>query len=517
MKSSSYSGAARPRKRTGADHFGLFTLFLLLAASLALYIRLMATGMLSNLYLIILMVVLIVLNAVSVIVQLPLRRNKAGKLIMGIVSLLLSGAMLYGVVAVNSVQSALSKIVGKMTETEITEVRVMNDNPATSMGDTRGYTFGYIADADTKNTQSILDEISKSFGTIKSKGYDSMTALADALYDDEVDAILINQGYVDLLTEKDGYTDFRDQTRVLYTYTTTHEVDPIVPNTSITKEPFVVYCSGIDARVDDISAKSRSDVNILAVVNPTTKQILLVNTPRDYYLPLARNGELDKLTHAGLYGIDESMKVLGNLYGVQADYYVRVNFAGLVKIVDALGGVDIESDANFSCVPMETPDGNGDYTYQKYSFTKGINHGNGSQALAFARERKAFADGDNRRGQHQMTVIKAIVNKACSSAVLTKYQELLKAASDAFITNMPYADISSLVQMQLGDMADWNITTYAVSGEGSTEYCYALGDKAWVMIKDSSKVNTAKNMIQQVINGEVPTTSSSDSNCPHTN
>ena len=512
MKSSSYSGAARPRKRTGADHFGLFTLFLLLAASLALYIRLMATGMLSNLYLIILMVVLIVLNAVSVIVQLPLRRNKAGKLIMGIVSLLLSGAMLYGVVAVNSVQFALSKIVGKMTETEITEVRVMNDNPATSMGDTRGYTFGYIADADTKNTQSILDEISKSFGTIKSKGYDSMTALADALYDDEVDAILINQGYVDLLTEKDGYTDSRDQTRVLYTYTTTHEVDPIVPNTSITKEPFVVYCSGIAARVDDSSAKSRSDVNILAVVNPTTKQILLVNTPRDYYLPLARNGELDKLTHAGLYGIDESMKVLGNLYGVQADYYVRVNFAGLVKIVDALGGVDIESDANFSCVPMETPDGNGDYTYQKYSFTKGINHVNGSQALAFARERKAFADGDNRRGQHQMTVIKAIVNKACSSAVLTKYQELLKAASDAFITNMPYADISSLVQMQLGDMADWNITTYAVSGEGSTEYCYALGDKAWVMIKDSSKVNTAKNMIQQVINGEVPTTSSSDSN-----
>lgn len=512
MKSSSYSGAARPRKRTGADHFGLFTLFLLLAASLALYIRLMATGMLSNLYLIILMMVLIVLNAVSVIVQLPLRRNKAGKLIMGIVSLLLSGAMLYGVVAVNSVQSALSKIVGKMTETEITEVRVMNDNPATSMGDTKGYTFGYIADADTKNTQSILDEISKSFGTIKSKGYDSMTALADALYDDEVDAILINQGYVDLLTEKDGYTDFRDQTRVLYTYTTTHEVDPIVPNTSITKEPFVVYCSGIDARVDDISAKSHSDVNILAVVNPTTKQILLVNTPRDYYLPLARNGELDKLTHAGLYGIDESMKVLGNLYGVQADYYVRVNFAGLVKIVDALGGVDIESDANFTCVPMETPDGNGDYTYQKYSFTKGINHVNGSQALAFARERKAFADGDNRRGQHQMTVIKAIVNKACSSAVLTKYQELLKAASDAFITNMPYADISSLVQMQLGDMADWNITTYAVSGEGSTEYCYALGDKAWVMIKDSSKVNTAKNMIQQVINGEVPTTSSSDSN-----
>ena len=511
MKSSRYSGTARPRKRTGADHFGLFTLFLLLAASLALYIRLMATGMLSNLYLIILMVVLIVLNAVSVIVQLPLRRNKAGKLIMGLVSLLLSGAMLYGVVAVNSVQSALNRIVGKMTETEVTEVRVMSDNPATSMGDTKGYTFGYIADADTKNTQDILDQISKSFGTIKSKGYDSMTALADALYDDEIDAILINQGYVDLLTEKDGYTDFREQTRVLYTYTTTHEVDPIVPNTSITKEPFVVYCSGIDARYPDISARSRSDVNILAVVNPTTKQILLINTPRDYYVPLARNGEMDKLTHAGLYGIDESMKVLGNLYGVQADYYVRVNFAGLVKIVDALGGVDVESERAFSTVGMEVPDADDStsFHYESYSFTKGINHLNGNQALCFARERKNFGDGDNQRGRNQMAVIKAILNKACSSAVLTKYQELLKAASDAFITNMPYADISSLVQMQLGDMASWNITTYAVSGEGSTEYCYALGDKAWVMIKDSSTVNKAKNMIQQVINGEVPTTSSS--------
>lgn len=514
MKSSRHSGAARLRKRTGADHFGLFTLFLLLAASLALFIRLMATGMLSNLYLIILMVLLILVNAVSVIVQLPLRRNKAGKLIMGFLSLLLSGVMIYGVVAAGSVQAALSKIVGKMTETEITEVRVMKDNPATSMGDTKGYTFGYIADADTKNTQSILDEISKSFGTIKSKEYSSMTALADALYDDEIDAILINQGYVDLLTEKDGYTDFRDQTRVLYTYTTTHEVDPIVPNTSITKEPFVVYCSGIDARDPDISARSRSDVNILAVVNPKTKQILMINTPRDYYLPLARNGELDKLTHAGLYGIDESMKVLANLYGVQADYYVRVNFAGLVKIVDALGGVDVNSERAFTTVGMEVPDADNSqsFHYESYSFTKGINHLNGNQALCFARERKFFDDGDNQRGRNQMAVIKAIVDKASSPAILTKYQDLLKALSDAFITSMPYEDISSLVQMQLGDMASWNITSYAVSGEGSTEYCYALGDKAWVMIKDSSMVNTAKNMIQQVLNGETPTTSSSDSN-----
>ena len=461
MKSSSYSGAARPRKRTGADHFGLFTLFLLLAASLALYIRLMATGMLSNLYLIILMVVLIVLNAVSVIVQLPLRRNKAGKLIMGIVSLLLSGAMLYGVVAVNSVQSALSKIVGKMTETEITEVRVMNDNPATSMGDTKGYTFGYIADADTKNTQSILDEISKSFGTIKSKGYDSMTALADALYDDEVDAILINQGYVDLLTEKDGYTDFRDQTRVLYTYTTTHEVDPIVPNTSITKEPFVVYCSGIDARVDDISAKSRSDVNILAVVNPTTKQILLVNTPRDYYLPLARNGELDKLTHAGLYGIDESMKVLGNLYGVQADYYVRVNFAGLVKIVDALGGVWVD-------IPENIPSGNGGK-----SFAAGNQLLDGASALSYARERYNVSGGDFGRAQAQRQIVEAIANKVLEASPAS-VPGLVADLASSISTDLSVADIASYalkIQAAEGGMRVYSCATPSYSlAQGGVSY-----------------------------------------------
>ena len=501
------SAAVRTRRRTGADHFGMVTLFLLLAASLGLFIRLMATGMLSSLYQIILMVVLIILNGINVIVQLPLRRNKAGKLVCGVLSLLLTAVMLYGVVAVGSVQAALAKIVGKMTETEITEVRVMKDDPAKSMGDTVGYTFGYLEDADTENTKTILKEITKGFGTVNSRGYSSMTELADALYDDEVDAILINQGYVDLLAEKDGYTDFRDQTRVLYTYTTTHEVEPVVPNTSITKEPFVVYCSGIDARDPDISARSRSDVNILAVVNPSTKQVLLINTPRDYYVPLAHNGEMDKLTHAGLYGIDESMQVLGNLYGVTADYYVRVNFAGLVKIVDALGGIDVNSDCAFSSVGMEVPDANGskDYVYEDYSFTKGINHLNGNQALVFARERYAFNDGDNQRGRNQMAVIKGIVDKACSSAILTRYQDLLAAVSDAFITNMPYEDIASLVQMQMKDMSGWNITTYAVSGSGSTEYCYALGDQAWVMLRDTDKINTAKELIRQTVNGETPT------------
>ena len=151
-----------------------------------------------------------------------------------------------------------------------------------------------------------------------------------------------------------------------------------------------------------------------------------------------------------MYGIDESAAVLGNLYGVKADYYARVNFAGLKKIVDALDGVDVNSDYEFTTVGMEVPNENGDGVHMAgYTFTKGINHLNGEQALCFARERHAFDDGDNQRGKNQMAVIRAIVDKASSPAILKGYQKVLDAVSTSFITSLTYEDISSsLVQMQ---------------------------------------------------------------------
>ena len=272
------------------------------------------------------------------------------------------------------------------------------------------------------------------------------------------------------------------------------DVEPAPADTNaqvdVTKDPFVVYCSGIDARSSNINITSRSDVNILAVVNPTTRQILLVNTPRDYYLPLAHNGQLDKLTHAGIYGTGESMQTLDNLYGTHTSFYMRVNFAGLTKIVDALGGVDVYSTKTFSM--------------GGYNFTEGVNHLNGEAALCFSRERYAFADGDNQRGKNQMAVIQAIISKASSPAVLKNYQTLLSSLSDAFITSLSYDDIASLVQMQLQDMSGWHVTSYAVSGSGDTSYCYALGDAAWVMRPNMDTVNTAKELIRQVMSGETP-------------
>ena len=498
-------------RRSGADWFGLIAFAVLVICSAVLVVRLISTKFLPTGQLLLAVGALLVLSGLHGWVQLPHREKTGGKIACGIVALVLAAAMLYGAVALGSVQHAITDVADKSVETDITCVIVNADDPAQSLDDVKGYRFGILEDRDTENTQSLLQQLQEKLGAAEHTAYASPALLTDALYDDQVGAILLNKGYIPLLEEQEGYADFSDRTRILYEYTTTKTVEPAPADTNaqvdVTKDPFVVYCSGIDARSSDINIQSLSDVNILAVIHPRTHQILLINTPRDYYVPLARNGQRDKLTHAGMYGIDESAAVLGNLYGVKADYYARVNFAGLKKIVDALGGVDVNSEHEFNTVGMEVPNENGDGIHMAgYTFTKGINHLNGEQALCFARERHAFDDGDNQRGKNQMAVIRAIVDKASSPAILKGYQKVLDAVSTSFITSLTYEDISSLVQMQLRDNVHWNITSYSVSGEGGMEPCYSAGgEELWVMWPDATQINTAKGLIQQVLNGETPT------------
>ena len=462
---------ARRIRRTKLDWFGIIMMFVLLVCSLAIFARLMATKMLTTTNMVLIMVALLVVNGLHIFVQLPLRRNKLGKLICGVLAVVLSVVMIYGTVAAGAVQSALNKISGIMVEKQVTAVIVMKEDDATELGDTRGYKFGILANRDQENTQKLLSAMQESMGQIDTREYETPADMADALYDDEIQAMILNEGYISLLTEQEDYSDFSSHTKIIYEYVTEHEITSIKPSGSITKQPFVIYCSGSDERDSDINAKSRSDVNILAVVNPKTRQILLINTPRDYYLPLAFNGELDKLTHAGMYGVQESMAVLDNLYGTKTSYYGRINFWGLIDIVDALGGIDVYSDYAFDAAAGDVEG----YGYRSFSFSEGWNHLEGQEALAFSRERYSFSDGDNQRGKNQMKVIQAIIEKATSPSVLAKYQDLLKAVSDNFITNISYDQISSLVQMMQKDGASWNIQTMsATQGSGDTmQPCYS--------------------------------------------
>ena len=271
----------------------------------------------------------------------------------------------------------------------------------------------------------------------------------------------------------------------------------------ITKEPFVVYLSGVDNR-GELTEKARSDVNILAVVNPTTKQAALINTPRDYYVDLAGTDSKDKLTHAGLYGVETSMATLGNLYGVNVDDYIRINFAGFISIIDAIGGVDVYSDQAFTSV------GSPGY-YDPTTFAEGWNHLDGKSALAFARERHAFKTGDIQRGINQMKVIDAMAEKLKSPALLMSFSKLMDAMSDCFVTSLSQEQITALVRMQLGDLSSWDIQSYSVTGTGGkSSKCYsAKGQSLYVMKPDENSVNEAKALVAAVLGGEDKLTSTS--------
>ena len=264
----------------------------------------------------------------------------------------------------------------------------------------------------------------------------------------------------------------------------------------ITKEPFVLYLSGVDNR-GELTEKARSDVNILAVVNPTTKRVALINTPRDYYVDLAGTDSKDKLTHAGLYGVETSMATLGNLYGIQVDHYIRIDFSGFISIIDAVGGVDVYSDQAFTSV------GSPGY-YDPTTFAEGWNHLDGKSALAFARERHAFASGDIQRGINQMKVIDAMANKLKSPTVLMSFSKLMDAVSNCFVTSLSQEQISALVRMQLGDLASWDIESCSVTGSsGKSSQCYsAKGQSLYVMKPDESSVSKAKELIASVLGGE---------------
>lgn len=503
--SRSYGGYGSSRRRTGADRFGILTFFLLLISSGFLAARLLTTGVLTQKLTLLLLSVLAGLNVLFAVTQLPRWRNKLWKLVLGLVALVLSAGMIYATVATNAVLETLSRV-SSTGSVKTVVVRVRENDSAQEIGDTFGYTYGYLAQTDTDTTDALLTHLKEGLGQVKTKSYDTPTALADALYNREVDAVILGKGMVSTLKQTDGYKDFTSRTREIYTYDVTHESGAIAPNANISRQPFVVYCSGTDERISDTLLNTRSDANILAVVNPSTHKILLVNIPRDYYLPLPFNGEMDKLTHFSVYsdkGMDEPIEALNTLLGVKADYYARVNFSGLMDIVDALGGIDVTSPVDFTTVAMEMPNENGDGGYhdESFTFTEGVNHLNGREALAFSRERSAFAQGDVQRGRNQMAVLQAIIDKATSPAILSGYQDVLRSVSDSLLTNMPQQDILKLVKLQLEDKVDWDISTYTLSGTTDMQDCFTTGFPLSVLVPDESSVAAARRMIRELING----------------
>ena len=464
------------------------------------------TKMVPTIYMLIIGIVLAVIAAI--IWLLVWHTRYTGRFIGGtVLAVIMIAILAFGGFYINKTRSAISNISGETTEVTQMAVYVKSDDAADSVEATAGYTYGILSSLDRENTDGAVAHLNSEFGTeVQTKEYAGLTELADGILNGEVNAMLLNSGYLSVYEDMDGYTDFSTKIKevgtvdVESTIQSAEESTPIEPITTANGgKVYTIYLSGIDTR-GEMTAKSRSDVNIIATVNTDTHEILLVSTPRDYFVPLSISGGApDKLTHAGIYGIYVCMDTLGMLYDIDINYYFRINFGGFVKVIDALGGITVNSDYDFDSKNI-----------LGYHFNKGENYVNGEQALIFARERYAFQEGDRQRGKNQMEVIRGVVKKALSPEILTSYSSILSSLDGCFGTNITYEEIAQILQQQLTNGGDWTIVSYSVNGTGATEKPYSMSQKAYVMVPDYNTVDKAKSLMEKVRNGEVVTQEEAD-------
>lgn len=437
----------------------------------------------------------------------PVSKNK--KYVYRIIGLILALCIVVvdavGIKMIGQLQGAIGDMTGDSDEIvyEVVGVYVVADDSAEELEDVAAYDLGLSYAHSKESIETAVGLMENAFGKeFDWEEYDTVVAAVDALLLGESDAILMNTAYISILEGMEGYEDIQTKIKLIHEFemedTSVSVLNLSTKPEDITKEPFIVYVSGNDT---NYSLKNvRSDVNILAVVNPVTKQVLLINTPRDYYIELTGSGEADgqrdKLTHCGIYGIECSMATLGDLYDQDVHYYAQVSFVGFVRMIDAMGGIDVYSDASFYSEHSQT------YVQQGYNYM------DGEEALSFVRERHNLADGDNARGRHQMAVIQAIVKKAASGAILTHYGDILNSMGSCFGTNLTNEEASNLVKMQINDMASWNIKSFSVQGANSGEknYCYSIpGQTVYVMPQNEAYVNHAQDLIDKVFAGEILT------------
>lgn len=404
--------------------------------------------------------------------------NLAGAVISILVCLILGTGIMY----LAKTESVLKNVGGATYKTDNMIVVVRKDNPAEKLEDAKNYRFGIQTSMDQNNNALMVEDIEAKVGReIKLVESETVIEEAEALLDGRIEAAIYNEAYGSVIEEAvEGY---EDQVKVLYQYGIETEIP--TEETDIEKA-FHIYISGIDV-AGSITTNSRSDVNIIMTVNPSTKKILLTTTPRDYYVQIPGvSGEArDKLTHAGIYGVDRSMATLENVYGIDISYFARVNFTSLIKIVDALGGVNVESEYAFEA--------------GGYSFEKGMNHLNGEQALAFARERHSFKDGDNQRGKNQEAILKAILERVMFPDILFQANEILDNVADCVETNMTRDEMAKFIHMQLSELTAWEIETTAATGSGDKQACFSSGSQPlYVMWPDEAVVSDISRKMKKI-------------------
>ena len=486
-------------------------------------------GMFPTWMLSILAGVLIILLLVSTLLLISGKKENLARNFRRFTGIILAAVMTVTSVYIGNMFGTVDNTIENITVTETTapveeqedvaavmNVYVLNSSTAESLADCKDLKFGVIGSNDGPASFAAVTKLKAELNPqLKVSDYKNFNLLGIDFYHGDIQVAIINDTNLKLLKETQLFANWADYTKLIAeikistselataeannpygNYDKPVEIKPAASAVeNIEVEPFIIYISGSDSR-EEYFTTERSDVNILMVVNPQTKQILLINTPRDYYIPNPRSsaGTEDKLTHLGLYGVDCSITGLENLYDCDINYYVQINFTGMEKLVDDIGGVTMDNPQSFTAEDT-------------YWYDEGVITLNGAEALAYARERHAFAEGDNMRGQNQMRLITAMFKKVTSSPTLImNYKTILEDLEGYILTNMEADEIDTLVRMQLEDFPEWKIQSYAVTGWGGMDTTYsAPWEELYVTYPYYSTVVQGQDLIDRVLDGEILT------------
>lgn len=392
-----------------------------------------------------------------------------------------------GIKYLNDTMDFVGVISKDLFQKEVYYVMTLDDSKYKNIKDLDGKSIGIYSSKNGEEAIKLLDKKIKS----TSKEYKNVVELFEDLQDNKIDAVLINESTKNLLDT--DLADMELKLKEIYKVYVSIEKTDIVKVVDITKKPFNIYVAGGDA-YGSIDNVTNTDVNMIITVDPVNRKVLLTSIPRDYYvnLPSFGNDAYDKLTHAGYYGIEESVKAIENLLDIDINYYVKVNFSTIEGVIDAIKGVDVYSDYSFN-----------ECAYGIYHFNKGMNHLNGKQALAFARERKSFSDGDIQRVKNQQKVLTAIIDKVTSSTTLvTNFSQILDSVGNSFSTNMETKSINRFIKMQLNDMRGWSIESQNLVGTDLYTYTYTYPNlQLYIMKQDENSIAMSKNKINKYLKG----------------
>jgi polyisoprenyl-teichoic acid--peptidoglycan teichoic acid transferase len=407
------------------------------------------------------------------------------KLILNFISIFFILIFVYTMIFVNNTFNFL-EILRKSDNVEVYYLMVNNSSEYSKLIDLNNSIVA-VFDSSKSTMPVALNKLKNDVNITESLNT-GLSELASNLLNGDITSLLIESSFLKIIEEENE--SFSKDTKIIYEIEVDANDEINLIKVDPVKESFNVYISGIDT-YGSLSTVSRSDVNIVATVDPISKKILLTNIPRDYYVQLRdKVGSKDKITHAGIYGINISIGTIEDLLDIEINYYVKLNFTSVVDIVDDLGGIVVNSDYNFT-------------TVSDYTFVKGINYLNGEETLSFVRERKSFIYGDRTRGENQQKVIAAIINKIISPSILIKYNTLFKNLSSTFETNMDSSTIFNIVRNQLQNGGDWKMESVNLNGSDSFETTYSYGSQPlYVMIPNQDSINTAKNKINEFLNKE---------------